>query len=89
VHSPAPTPETLMNTLDRSVSLRLENQVAVVSGGARGIGSGIVRRFGEEGARVVFSDLLDVKERRFKRNSARTSHFNVQTPQVLLTQRRS
>jgi 3alpha(or 20beta)-hydroxysteroid dehydrogenase len=39
----------------------LQNQVAVVSGGARGIGAGIVRRFVEEGARVVFSDLLDEK----------------------------
>jgi NAD(P)-dependent dehydrogenase (short-subunit alcohol dehydrogenase family) len=44
-----------------SVGLRLENQVAVVTGGAGGIGAGIVRRFVEEGARVVFSDLLDEK----------------------------
>jgi NAD(P)-dependent dehydrogenase (short-subunit alcohol dehydrogenase family) len=44
-----------------SVGLRLENQVAVVTGGARGIGAGIVRRFVEEGARVVFSDLLTEK----------------------------
>jgi NAD(P)-dependent dehydrogenase (short-subunit alcohol dehydrogenase family) len=53
--------DKLMNPSDRSASLRLENQVAVVSGGARGIGAGIVRRFVEEGARVVFSDLLDEK----------------------------
>src|SRR6516162_4987846 len=39
--------------------LRLENQGAVITGGARGIGEGIVRRFVEEGARVVFSDLLN------------------------------
>jgi len=38
---------------------RLENQVAVVTGGARGIGAGIVRCFVEEGARVVFSDVLN------------------------------
>lgn len=38
---------------------RLANQVAVVTGGARGIGAGILKRFVEEGARVVFSDLLD------------------------------
>jgi NAD(P)-dependent dehydrogenase (short-subunit alcohol dehydrogenase family) len=50
-----------MDQLAPSTRLRLENQVAVVSGGARGIGAGIVRRFVEEGARVVFSDLLDEK----------------------------
>ncbi len=44
-----------------SARLRLENQVAVVTGGARGIGAGIVRRFVDEGARVVFSDLLNEK----------------------------
>jgi NAD(P)-dependent dehydrogenase (short-subunit alcohol dehydrogenase family) len=44
-----------------SVALRLENQVAVITGGARGIGAGIVRRFIAEGAQVVFSDLLNEK----------------------------
>jgi len=44
-----------------SARLRLENQVAVATGGARGIGAGIVRRFVDEGARVVFSDLLNEK----------------------------
>jgi NAD(P)-dependent dehydrogenase (short-subunit alcohol dehydrogenase family) len=39
----------------------MENQVAVVTGGARGIGAGIVRRFVEEGAHVVFTDLLAEK----------------------------
>ena len=42
-----------------SSKLRLENQVAVVTGGARGLGAGIVSRFVQEGARVVFSDLLN------------------------------
>jgi NAD(P)-dependent dehydrogenase (short-subunit alcohol dehydrogenase family) len=37
---------------------RLENIVAVVTGGSRGIGAGIVKRFVQEGARVVFSDVL-------------------------------
>jgi NAD(P)-dependent dehydrogenase (short-subunit alcohol dehydrogenase family) len=35
---------------------RLSGKVAVVSGGASGIGEGTVRVFVEEGARVVFSD---------------------------------
>jgi NAD(P)-dependent dehydrogenase (short-subunit alcohol dehydrogenase family) len=48
-----------MKQLAPPAGLRLENQVAVVTGGARGIGAGIVRRFVAEGARVVFSDLLN------------------------------
>lgn len=38
---------------------RLEGKVALVTGGARGIGEGIVRRFVEEGASVMCTDLLD------------------------------
>lgn len=38
---------------------RLEGRVALVSGGSRGIGEGIVRRFVEEGASVMITDVLD------------------------------
>lgn len=38
---------------------RLENKVAVVTGGASGIGEGTVRRFVDEGARVVIADIQD------------------------------
>jgi hypothetical protein len=41
-----------MDQLTPSAKLRLENQVAVVTGGARGIGAGIVQRFVEEGAEL-------------------------------------
>jgi len=44
-----------MNHVAISARPRLENQVAVVTGGTRGIGEGIVRLFVQEGARVVFS----------------------------------
>lgn len=38
---------------------RLEGEVALVSGGARGIGEALVRGLVEEGARVAFGDILD------------------------------
>jgi NAD(P)-dependent dehydrogenase (short-subunit alcohol dehydrogenase family) len=38
---------------------RLEGKVAVVTGGCSGIGLATVRRFAEEGARVVVADLAD------------------------------
>ena len=38
---------------------RLKNKIAIVTGGASGIGAAIVRRFREEGATVVVFDLLD------------------------------
>jgi NAD(P)-dependent dehydrogenase (short-subunit alcohol dehydrogenase family) len=38
---------------------RLDRKVAVITGGASGMGAGTVRRFVEEGARVVIGDVLD------------------------------
>ncbi len=55
--------------------LRLENQVAVVTGGSRGIGEGIVRRFVEEGAKVVFSDLLNEKGKALEKELGKNVAF--------------
>ncbi len=41
------------------MSGRLAGKVALVSGGARGMGASHVRRMAAEGARVVFGDILD------------------------------
>lgn len=38
---------------------RLENKIAIITGGARGMGASHVRRFVHEGARVVFGDLRE------------------------------
>src|SRR4051812_38503454 len=37
--------------------MRLSDKVAIVTGGASGFGEGMVRRFAEEGAKVVIADL--------------------------------
>ena len=39
--------------------MRLENKVALVSGGARGIGAAITKVLAGEGAKVIIGDVLE------------------------------
>ncbi len=39
--------------------MRLENKVAIITGGARGMGRVFARRFAEEGAKLTICDVLD------------------------------
>lgn len=41
--------------------MRLENKVALISGGARGMGAAEARMFAREGAKVVIGDVLDAE----------------------------
>lgn len=42
----------------RRSHMKLQNKIAIVTGGARGIGRAIAARYAEEGARIVVADLL-------------------------------
>src|ERR687898_100373 len=57
--------------------MKLERKVAVVTGGARGIGAAICRRYADEGARVAVADILDGEAEALAREIGRGA-FGVQ-----------
>ena len=61
---------------------RLRDKVAVVTGGASGIGEGIVRRFVREGAQVLLADVDDVNGCRIaEETGAEYSSLDVSSPE--------
>src|SRR6202035_3563051 len=62
---------------------RLAGKVAVVSGGARGMGASHVRALVDEGAKVVFGDILDTEGEAVAKDvggAARYVHLDVTQP---------
>ena len=65
------------------MSNRLTDKVALVSGGARGMGAAHVRRLVAEGASVVFGDILDDEGKAVAAevgDAARYLHLDVTEP---------
>lgn len=53
----------------------LENKVAIVTGGASGIGKAVVELFSKEGAKVVIADLNEELGRKLAASIGANAHF--------------
>jgi 3-oxoacyl-[acyl-carrier protein] reductase len=54
---------------------RLKDRIAIVTGGASGLGAATVRRFGEEGARVVIADIDEARGAALARDLGAAGYF--------------
>lgn len=54
---------------------RLENKVAIITGGARGMGASHVRRFVSEGAKVLFTDILEEEGKALAKELGENARF--------------
>lgn len=54
---------------------RLEGKVAIVTGGAQGMGAAHVKRFVEEGAKVIFTDINEEAGKELEKDLGETAKF--------------
>ena len=48
--------------INRQKKMRLENKIAIVTGGANGLGKAMCELFAKEGASVIAADIADMTE---------------------------
>ncbi len=56
---------------------RLKDRVAIVTGGARGIGFGIAKKYLEEGAQVIVADVLESAEEAIRELGEKASFYKI------------
>ncbi|HSG42187.1 MAG TPA: SDR family oxidoreductase [Anaerolineales bacterium] len=54
--------------------MKLENKIAIITGGSQGIGAGIAQRFAEEGAAVVIADINEEKSKELTSKLTASGH---------------
>ena len=52
--------------------MKLNNQVAIVTGGALGIGGGVARKLAREGSKVLIVDIAEEEAKKIKKQLKKT-----------------